>query len=187
MEKALIIEEAGKYLLNNDKQKAIKIVNDGYKFEYKEVGKRTCTDKQRMKIYLRDGFIDRYTGEKLLNPGILKVFSVYYPNEFPYHPHWKMTATHIAYWELSPTIDHIVPIAMGGKDNESNWITTSMLHNSIKSNWTLEQIGWNIHEGGNLEEWDGLTKMFIEMVENDKSLLEYNYIYKWYKLSKEFR
>ena len=37
MEKALIIEEAGKYLLNNDKQKAIKILNDGYKFKYKDI------------------------------------------------------------------------------------------------------------------------------------------------------
>ena len=91
---------------------------------------------QKMNQFLRDGFIDRYSGQKLLNPGILKIISHHFPEDFPYHPHWKMTETHIAYWELTPTLDHIYPIAQGGQDNEKNWVTTSMKNNSIKSNYT---------------------------------------------------
>ena len=41
-----------------------------------------------------------------------------------------MEECHSAYWELVPTIDHIIPIAIGGEDNLSNYATTSMLHNS---------------------------------------------------------
>jgi 5-methylcytosine-specific restriction endonuclease McrA len=140
MEKARIIEKASELLLNKSKKDAIDIINNEYKFEYKKAEKRAYKDKEKFNIFMRDGFIDRYTGDKLLNPGILKVFSIYFPDEFPYHSHWKMDQTHIAYWELIPTIDHINPIARGGKDEEDNWITTSMLHNSIKSNWNDDTL-----------------------------------------------
>lgn len=183
-EKALIIMEACTALLNNSKESAIEVINYKYKFVNKEIRSRSYTKKQKMKVFLRDGFIDRYTGDKLLIPGILKVLSVYYPKEFPYQAHWKMEQTHIAYWELVPTIDHIIPIAVGGEDKEENWVTTSMLHNSIKSNWTLDQIGWKVVNPGNLKEWDGLTNLFIALVENDNELLKDTYIKRWYMLVK---
>ncbi|MFF0818704.1 HNH endonuclease [Rhodococcus sp. NPDC003318] len=52
-----------------------------------------------------------------------------------------MSQTHFAYWELFPTIDHIVPVTRGGADDESNWVTTSMLRNSAKAHWTLDELG----------------------------------------------
>lgn len=185
-EKIEIIDKASKLLLNNNKEEAIKTINDQYKFEYKKIQKRSYSDSQKFKIFMRDGFIDRYNEEKLLNPGILKVFSTYFPKEFPYHRNWKMNETHIAYWELVPTIDHINPIALGGKDEDDNIVTTSQLNNSIKSNWTLEHLRWKIYDAGNIEEWDGLTKIFIELVEKDIALLKDNYIKKWYSISKSF-
>lgn len=185
-EKIEIIDKASKLLLNNNKEEAIKTINDQYKFEYKKIQKRSYSDSQKFKIFMRDGFIDRYNEEKLLNPGILKVFSTYFPKEFPYHRNWKMNETHIAYWELLPTIDHINPIALGGKDEDDNIVTTSQLNNSIKSNWTLEHLRWKIYDAGNIEEWDGLTKIFIELVEKDIALLKDNYIKKWYSISKSF-
>ena len=71
----------------------------------------------------------------------------------------------------------------GGADSEENWATTSMLHNSIKNNWTLEQLNWKLYAAGNYEEWDGLTGVFVELVEKDESLLDDTYIKKWYHLS----
>ena len=62
------------------------------------------------------------------------------PDVFPYQAHWKMSECHRAYWEYVPTVDHIIPISLGGADDIKNRVTTSMLHNSIKSNWTLEQL-----------------------------------------------
>ena len=90
----------------------------------------------------------------------------------------------MAYWDLIPTVDHIFPIARGGADNASNWATTSMKNNSIKSNYSLEEIYWSLHPSGNLSDWDGLTKVFIEMVEQCKDLLKDSYIRSWYKISK---
>ncbi len=105
-------------------------------------------------------------------------------NLFSYHAHWKMKKCHNAYGEYVPTVDHIYPISLGGTDSEDNWTTTSMLHNSIKSNWILEQLNWKPHEIGKLEDWDGLTALFVKLVEANPSLLEDPYIKKWYKLSK---
>ena len=82
-----------------------------------------------MEQFVRDGFIDRYSGQKLVNPGLLKVLSHYMPETVPYHAHWKMESCHNAYWEFVPTVDHIYPVALGGTDSSENWATTSMLHN----------------------------------------------------------
>ncbi len=90
---------------------------------------------------------------------------------------------HSAYWELVPTIDHIIPIAIGGEDNLSNYATTSMLHNSVKSNWTLEQLNWKLYPAGDINEYDGLTDLFVKLTENDLELFDDPYIKRWYKLS----
>lgn len=47
----------------------------------------------------------------------------------------------------------------------------------------MEQLNWKLYDAGNYEEWDGLTELFIELVNADKTLLEDAYIKKWYKLS----
>ena len=84
---------------------------------------------------------------------------------------------------MCPTIDHILPIAMGGRDEPENWATTSMLNNSIKSNWTLEQMRWSLYEAGDFNAWDGLTNQFVSMVQNTPELMEDLYIKNWYKAS----
>ncbi len=184
MNKIDILTQIAEQLLAKDLPSAKGTIQDKYPFKRLDTTKRAYTDRQKMRQFMRDGFIDRYSGDKLVNPGFLKILSYYMPEEFPYHPHWKMEECHNAYWELVPTVDHIVPVALGGADSEENWATTSMIHNSIKSNWTLEQIGWTLHDAGDCSEWDGLTSLFIELVEADEELLKDSYIKKWYKLSK---
>ena len=179
-EKLEIIKQAGELLLQNSKDAALNLINNNYRFTYQSVKKRNYSG-QRMKIFARDGFIDRYSGKPLVNPGMLKILSVYYPEDFPYQAHWKMTETHIAYWEYVPTIDHIEPIAAGGADDEHSWVSTSMLNNAIKSNWTLKQLGWELYEPGALNEWDGLSHLFVQLVKHDEKLLEDTYIKTWYK------
>ena len=184
-DKIRTLESVVKELLSGNKDTACNLIQREYPFEKFEVFHRTYTLKQKMKQFKADGFIDRYSGDKLINPGILKVLSFYFPEEFPYHPHGKMTEGHIAYWELFPTIDHIVPIAIGGRDEPDNWATTSMLNNAVKSNWSLEQLRWSLYPAGDFNEWDGLTKLFVKLVEKDELLLKDNYIKSWYNASLE--
>ena len=183
-DKSSIISSIVSLLLDDNEASAKAIINQEYPHTQVEIDKRTYTMAQKMNQFLRDGFIDRYSGQKLLNPGILKIISHYFPDDFPYHPHWKMTETHIAYWELTPTIDHIHPIAKGGEDDESNWVTTSMKNNSIKSNYTLDELQWKLYPRGETSEWDGLTSVFLKLVEKDGELLKDHYIRSWYNVSK---
>ena len=184
-EQSDIVLDIVNMLLENNKMAAKTIICQEYPHTYYEVEKRTYTMTQKMNQFMKDGFIDRYTGNRLLNPGILKVISYYFPDEFPYQSHWKMTETHSAYWELVPTIDHIYPIAKGGIDDEKNWVTTSMKNNSIKSNYTIDEIHWKLYPKGNISEWDGLTGLFLELVNRDNELLKDSYIKSWYKVSQK--
>lgn len=187
MSKFEIIEEVTKRLLKRERDKAKNIIVSEYPFIKSEIFSRNYSLAQKMEVFMRDGFIDRYSGERLVIPGILKILSQYFPDEFPYHKNWKLSECHIAYWELSPTVDHIYPICLGGKDEESNWVTTSMLNNSIKSNWTLEQMRWNLYDKGDVLKWDGLTNRFIHLVEMDTQLLQDTYIKNWYRVAVKYR
>ena len=183
-DRSAVMSDIANMLLSGNKAAAKTIICQEYPHTYYEIEKRAYTMDQKMNQFISDGFIDRYTGKKLLNPGILKILSTYFPNEFPYQPHWKMTDTHIAYWELVPTLDHIYPIAKGGHDDESNWVTTSMKNNSMKSNYTIDEIHWTLYPKGDIADWDGLTGVFLELVNNDKELLKDSYIKTWYRASK---
>lgn len=186
MEKAFIIEKVFMDVFNNKNTEAKEILKVEYPFYIVEVEKRAYTIDQKIKVFMKDGFIDRYSGERLLNPGILKILSAYFPKEFPYQSHWKMTDTHVAYWELIPTIDHVYPIARGGVDNPSNWVTTSMLHNQVKNNWTLDQLNWKLYSAGDIKDWDGMSAIMIDFLDTNKKYLEDPYIMKWYRATQKY-
>jgi hypothetical protein len=146
---------------------------------------RRYSELQSLQVFIRDGFVDRYSGQRLLFPGVFRLLSRLLPQEFPFHPNWKMSETHPAYYELFPTIDHLLPVARGGVDNDANWVTTSMLRNAAKANWTLEELGWHLRPPSSLMDWDGLTRLFLRFVESDRSLLEDPYLRRWHRAAVE--
>ncbi|MCK5685045.1 HNH endonuclease, partial [bacterium] len=101
---------------------ARKIISTEYPFVPYSKASRSYSERQKTKIFIRDGFIDRYSGERLVFPGTLRLLSLLMPDEFPYQAHWKTSECHIAFWQLCPTIDHIIPVTRGGNDDESNWV-----------------------------------------------------------------
>lgn len=155
-DRARTLTDALQAILEGNATRARAELREHYPFQRLQRNSRSWSPKQALQLFLRDGFVDRYSGGQLIFPGALRVLSLVVPDEFPSHPNWKMDETHIAFWELFPTIDHVVPVARGGKDEPHNWVTTSMMRNQAKSNWTLEELGWKLHAVGNLDEWDGL-------------------------------
>lgn len=111
-----------------------------------------------------------------MHPGVLRVLAANYPKEFHAHPNWAMSHTHFAFWELFPSLDHVVPVSRGGSDDESNWVTTSMPCNSAKAQWTLAELGWQIHPPGDHHEWDGLSGWFVDHVSAHAELCDSPYI-----------
>jgi hypothetical protein len=92
-----------------------------------------------------------------------------------------MSETHQSYWELFPTLDHIVPIARGGVDKDENIVSTSMRRNSAKSNWTLEELGWSLHPPGDRSRWDGMLAWFMDFIKKNPHITQEKYIVRWYK------
>lgn len=100
---AVALSEAIDLLLANCKNEAQHLIAEKYPFKPDKVQNRSYSEKEKMQIFLKDGFVDRYSGKQLVNPGILKSITYFFPEEFPYHPHWKMNQCHKAYWDLLPT------------------------------------------------------------------------------------
>jgi hypothetical protein len=119
---------------------------------------RRYSKRQCVAVFVRDGYVDRYSGQRLVFPGTLRLLSLMLPDVLPFHRNWKMDACHPMFWELYPTIDHIVPVARGGEDAEPNWVCTSMIRNSAKANWTLAELSWALQPPGSPNDWDGLTR-----------------------------
>ena len=91
-----------------------------------------------------------------------------------------MAESHIVYWELFPTVDHIVPIARGGTDTADNWVTTSMVLNSAKANWTLKELAWKLLAPGDPKAWDGLLPWFLRFVSRAPEHLQDKYTKIWH-------
>ncbi len=186
MESIEVLCNVANNLLSGESDMAKKLIHEEYPFSAQRQTKRNYSIRQMFEQFVRDGFIDRYSGKKLLNPGLLLAISEILPEDFPYHPHWSYEKCHHAYWEYYPTIDHLTPIALGGADVVENWVTTSMIHNSAKSSFTLEQLGWQLFPEGNILEWDGLSGEFILLVERNHNLLNDRKIKEWYKVTTHF-
>ncbi|MDA3833833.1 MAG: HNH endonuclease [Spirochaetales bacterium] len=179
------IESSILALLDGNKKIACSNIQENFPHVSTTRFERRYTERQSLAVFIRDGFIDRYSGEKLLFPGVLRILSLSLPTEFPYQTHWKTTETHIAYWKYYPTVDHIIPIARGGADSSDNFVTTSQLRNSAKSHWLLEEIGWELHPEGNMNDWDGLMGLTSQFVNQNPDMLSDNLLKKWIKATNE--
>jgi hypothetical protein len=166
-------------LSSGDGAKAIDILSRDYPFSPEPPTKRTYGPLESARVFIRDGLIDRYSADRLIYPPVLRIIFAELPEDFPYHPYWKTDATHSACWEVAPTIEHLVPVTLGGADDESNWYTTSMAHNFAKMNWTLEDLGWMLHPPGDFEKWDGLLRWFLEYGVKKPKILKNGNVRQW--------
>lgn len=132
-------------------------------------------------IFLYDGAIDRYTGQRLVYTPALRVLSLRLGMIMPFEEHWTREVTHQAYWDLAPTIDHKIPKVRGGSDELDNLVCCSQLTNSQKGSWTLEEMGWTLRERGNLREWNGLLVWFMKYYRNHSDLQSVDYFKSWYR------
>ncbi len=166
-------------------KEARKIVQLKYPFQspHQNQQRTAISNLKKLDVFYRDSFKCRYCGKETIFAGTLMVISRFIPEEFPYHPHWKWNATHPAFWELASSCDHILPKARGGGDEINNLVTSCYQCNSIKSNWTLEELRWKLLEPST-SEWDGLIGMFVKIM--DKHKIQNRYLRGWHRLLKSY-
>ena len=178
-------QEVVEGLVTGNDGKAARVVAETFPFTPMVRQSRNFSDRQKLALFFRDGFIDRYSGDRLVNPGLLRALSTLMPQHFPYHRNWKTDACHPAYWALYPTYDHVIPIAQGGEDTLENTVTTSQLTNSAKGHWRVEELGWTVHEPGEFREWDGLSSAFLSLVDAREELATARAVTQWARLTRE--
>ncbi len=184
-DKSEIIAAASGAVSAGEPQRAQAIIRQDYPFDPRPAIKRQMPPLAMTRVFVADGFIDRYFGERLVFLPALRLLSHFLPDAFPYHPNWKMDACHLAYYELGATIDHVVPVARGGDDEATNWVTTSMLHNAIKAHWTVAELSWKLLPAGDFAAWDGMLPWFVSMLEGQTDLLQASYFRGWYRAARE--
>ena len=138
-----------------------------------------------MRIFARDGFMNRFTGELLLFPAVLRLLSKEFPSIFPYQMSWRPGEIHVAYYELCACIDRLLPISRGGSDAEGNLITTTMPYVLARFNSTVEEMGWRLTREGYVDEWDGMSSWYVEYVKENQELRNVNYFNLWYIAAKK--
>jgi HNH endonuclease len=179
-DKAGVLADVCAALSGNQPNEAGAILRERYPFvSLVNVGRRYSV-RQMLTAFVRDGFVDRYSGKRLVCVAALRLISKRLPDQFPFQLNWRMDACHFAFWELAPTIDHILPVSRGGADDESNWATTSMLGNSAKANFTLDELGWSLYPPGHMKDWDGLLGWFIDQANADRTVLDDPYLRRWF-------
>ena len=125
----------------------------------------SLSPRLQVAVFRRDKFTCRYCGQRTLFVPVLRVLSAIAPDEFPYHPNWKMSECHIAYWKCGTSIDHVVPVARGGSASAvNNLITACYMCNSIKQNWLVEELRWQTHPVDS-DHWDGLSATLPQLCE----------------------
>lgn len=179
-DRAETIEMVCEALGNEDRRKAGELVRSRYPFDPPVDTRRSFSKLDRTRVFVRDGFLDRYSGDRLFFPPVLEVISMSIPEDFPTHPNGKFSECHAAHWELYSSVDHLVPVARGGAHEMGNWFTTSMMRNLIKSHWRLEDLGWDLLPPGQFEEWDGMLGWFLEYTEERADLLADRGVRDWH-------
>ncbi len=169
-EKSQVIAAVCDAVSSENLEKAAALLEQGYPFAPQPAVARRYGDLDCMRVFVRDGFIDRYSGQRLIFPPVLRMLSQALPAHFPFHTNWKTDECHFAYYELTPTVDHEIPVSRGGADDESNLVSTSMLRNMAKSNFLLSEIGWTKHPPGDFRQWDGLTAWFLAQMQKHPNL-----------------
>lgn len=121
--------------------------------------RRPITRSTSVRILQRDNFTCRYCGGRTILSSVMELLGEIYPESFPFHPNWKGGVTHPAFVSRSPAVDHVVPAALGGGDDDDNLVNACNPCNSIKSDFSLDVLGWSLRP---IEEsdWQGLTEYY---------------------------
>lgn len=178
--RAAPLNEIADALLAQDITRADSVAAAEFPWQPKSFGRKPLTQRACLDIFLRDGFIDRYSGSQLVFPGALLAIGLLLPDRFPMGPTWKVGDSHEVFWELWPVVDHVIPVVRGGRNDADNLVTTSSTNNVAKGHSLPSELGWTLAPVPADRCWDGLVGWFDMIVEQNPSLRQHSQLKSWY-------
>jgi hypothetical protein len=138
----------------------------GITYARRTISRRPVVPRPLMiSVFRRDCWTCRYCGTRTIFYPVMPLLGVIFPEQFPYHTHWKAGQTHPAVAACSAIVDHVVPGSLGGAWlEESNLVTACWPCNARKGDLTLDQLSWRLRH---VEEssWDGLSGSYRQLWE----------------------
>lgn len=96
-QKAAVLADVCAALSGNQPDEAVAILRERYPFvPLVNVGRRYSV-RQMLAAFIHDGFVDRYSGERLVCAAALRLISKRLPDQFPFQVNWRTDACHFAF------------------------------------------------------------------------------------------
>lgn len=173
-----LIVSATDFLLRDRLDDATSLLSRENEIRIVQSSRKSISLIQQIHVFRRDHYTCRYCGQRTLFVPVMRVLSTLIPDLLPYHLHWKMSECHIAYWRYAASIDHIIPVARGGDaSSKENLVTSCYMCNSIKQNWLIDELRWQIQPIG-ITDWNGLSSRLPSLCEI-ANLAHEPYFEKW--------
>ena len=128
-----------------------------------ELRTRRTLAREKSETFARDHWTCRLCGAQTIDLQVLRCLSRLFPETLPFHPNWKFAESHLIYWTLSTSLEHVVPFARGGADEPSNFVTTCYASNDARGELLLNEIGWALQPIAETE-WRGLTDNLADLM-----------------------
>jgi hypothetical protein len=91
-DKSAVLADVCAALTGDQPAIAADILRDRYPFvPLVNVGRRYSV-RQAHNVFVRDGFVDRYSGARLVFPATLRLISKRLPEQFPFHRNGRLTS-----------------------------------------------------------------------------------------------
>lgn len=118
------------------------------------------TENVKAKIYAHDGYRCRYCGVRVILPKAITVLA----NMFPELPELRTVVNaeqHAAFFGMKAVVDHVIPWSVGGRNDESNLVTSCQCCNYGKAYYLVAEIGFIDPQSRPpvRDEWDGLDRL----------------------------
>jgi hypothetical protein len=183
---AQVIARACEAISSGDVAAAASIIASDYPHTLlkHERRRKTIPAAVMIRVFLRDRFVDRYTGQQLIFGPALHLLSQILPDTFPAAQNWKMSGTHRGFYELFATVDHVLAQIHGGTAEPENLVTTSMTNNMKKRDAPIDGQRWVLRPPEPDRQWDGLVGWFLDRGDADPPLLSTPYLRAWHIVAK---
>src|SRR5260370_24408311 len=157
-------DEAVKLIPGRVDLQKMELLTDSDKVEAVAVNREAMNAQLQLAVFRKDGFNCEYCGHKTVLVPFLRIIAEYFEEMerkslFSYHPHWKYSETHYAFWRDSASCDHIVPVTSGGPTDAANLVTACSMCNLRKGNST----GFKPFDGPR-RPWGGLVELYPDLV-----------------------
>ena len=127
--------------------------------KHERVESRMPSARIGLLIHERDGWRCRFCGIRVVSKKARAILAKMFPDETRSLGGSKMK--HCALNSLAASLDHILPHARGGNNEELNLVTACTCCQFGRNQWTLQEVGFNDPRDREpiIDSWDGLTRI----------------------------